>query len=121
MAPPRQGAIWLALGVALAFTAPPAAAQTAPNPLVGQWHLDEQYEVNPNDIESEDGSPDSSGGGRDLIGCDGCIFLQPGGRFGNHQPASANKPLNTGTGIRPQRVTLIAWVRRSSFPGGETV
>ena len=58
----------------------------------------------------------------DLVGCNACIFLQPGrAASGIISRPRSNKPLNTATGIRPQRVTLIAWVRRNTFPANDEV
>ena len=105
----------LALALLLAL-ATPAAAQTAPNPLVGQWHLDEDF-PRTGEPESNRYTPDSSGGGRDFDFGSCCQSFLSGGRFGGYMAEGpSDQPLVTGPGSEHPRVTLIAWVRTDTFP-----
>ncbi len=86
-----------------------------PDPLVGQWHLDDTYRTDPSDPYSRVATPDSSGGGRDFETFNGGLDLASPGRFGNYYSESNTSPLVTGPGADHPRVTLIAWARADSF------
>ncbi len=104
----------LALVLCLAALAAPAAAQQPANPLVGEWHLDGDQRVDPNDNESPRFTPDSSPSGRDIVyGQGGAAYSFPG-RFDGF--LSSDNPLTAGVLSNYQRVTVIAWIRASSFP-----
>jgi hypothetical protein len=112
------------LGVVLAalavWLAAPGAAHGAGN-LVGQWHMDER-ESQPN--EGPDFTPDSSGNGAHLQTCNGCMSIEPGGRFANQLGPGNNGTVRTADSepqLRPQRVTLLAWVRFSSTVGDSRI
>ena len=92
--------------------AAPASA-SADNPLVGEWHFDSVQHV---DTPSEDVTPDSSGSGNDLTTCFMCAQLADGGKFSKYLSESNNSVLQTQTGIEPQRVTLLAWMKKSGNP-----
>jgi Concanavalin A-like lectin/glucanases superfamily/Thrombospondin type 3 repeat len=99
--------------VAVAGTGP----TTDPH-LAGQWHLDV---ANQHDVPSYDITPDSSGNGNDLTSCYVCIAISgSGGRFGGYLNDTNVFPL-VGGGIRPQEVTLLAWIRRNGPPSKDEV
>ena len=90
------------------MAAPSARAQSQPaNPLVGEWHMDQNVGPNENGAVA---TPDSSGLAGDL-GCfgSGCATFPAGGRFGGY--ASNNSIPLVGQGVRPSQVTLLAWIR----------
>lgn len=104
----RLATFLLTIAVCLLVSAGPALADA---PLVGQWHMD--------GTNAPDQTPDSSGAANDLVTCQNCLHLLPNGRFGNFLDNSGN-PVSTANGLRPQRVTLMTWVRtsgNSSFAG----
>jgi len=134
MWPNRTLAYLLGTVLALLVLSSPAAA--AP-PLVGQWHFDDTYST---PAEGPSGTPDSSGVGPDLFACNGCITLDDSGRFDNHlggiTPDCSEPPCfgtqNRSTlraedesgnldGIRPARVTLLAWIRSLGTPANDQV
>jgi hypothetical protein len=110
-------------GTALWLAAAPAQAATPP--LLGQWHFDQLNDTGPS------GTPDSSGQGHDLLGNP---VLDAGGKFASYYAETEFPPCNeppcpgptnglplTASGIRPSRVTLMAWVRRDGTPFSDEV
>ncbi len=98
----------------LAVFAVPAVAQADhAGPLGGQWHLDGSFPSG-----GGMGTADSSGHGLDATSPTG-VNLAGDGRFGG-----SISPLNVGVLqppasplLQPQRLTLLAWVKRSGSPG----
>lgn len=103
----------------LACLAAAPAASAGPDPLLGQWHMDQMDHVNA-DGPTPTTTPDSSAGGRTLTSsCSSqipCRDLALDGRFGGAYAMTNTPDMETASGIRPTRVTLIAWVRRFSPP-----
>lgn len=94
--------------------AAPASAQAAPA-LLGQWSLDGSYEDGPSDA-----TPDSAGGALDLKAPLGSVHLgKAGARFGNGGTLATNQtPMQvTSPSLAPAKVTLLAWIKQSGFPG----
>ncbi|MDQ3648130.1 MAG: LamG domain-containing protein [Actinomycetota bacterium] len=109
---------------ALALGLPAPALADHAGPLGAQWHLDQAASVPVGSEAAVGTTPDSSGHGltarTDVTASDPVtpIDLADGGRFGralgevNSRPIFAESPL-----LRPQRITLLGWVRRSGSPG----
>ena len=106
----RIGPLGLVL-VAMATLAPGDAPAGHNGPLAAQWHLDQ--------ITPADTTPDSSGHG--LTGATNEV--EPtAGRFGTGlllDSADASVRVPASTTLEPAAVTVVAWVRDPSPPGGD--
>lgn len=95
----------------------PAATADHAGPLAGQWHLDSDF---PGEGNNEV-TPDSSGHGLDAATSNGTLIdIAAGGRFGNYLSETHRgtlRPPATSPLLQPQRLTVLAWVRRSGNPG----
>src|SRR4051794_12159051 len=99
---------WLLCVMAALTVGAPAAHA---DPLVGQWHLDEQ---------TANSTPDSSGHGADVAASAPSTLVA--GRFGSafDLGGAAGRILRTAApvpALQPARVTLLAWVKHSGYPG----
>ena len=123
--PPRFGGRWYTVGrvrgmrlpllacvAALALPAPALADHAGP--LGVQYHLDSSFDV-PGPGGGNQATADSSGHGLDA-GRAGPIAVGTDGRFGNHLLSSHTGVIQPGVNsiFEPQRLTLIAWVRRAA-------
>lgn len=97
----------------LAAGGPVSSAQAAP-PLVAQYGFDGAFEDGANSV-----TPDASGNGLALRGPAGAIRVGTPPRFGNGAllPSNVTTLQVTSPLFSPSQVTLLAWIKRSGFPG----
>ena len=105
--------LFAALLVSWAFPAPAPASHAGP--LAAQWHFDAE---GPSSNE-QDLTLDSSGHGLDAITGNLSLKIGDGGRFGRHLSDTNSQILSPDPSaeLRPQRLTLLAWVRHMGPPG----
>src|SRR5262245_17782244 len=107
----RQVILVAALAAAAVLACTPAARADHVGPLAGQWQLDSKLALG----GGAEGTPDSSGHGL-TASAPGGIALSAGGRFGSAVTGSGVLTAGPSTPLRPERVTLIAWIRQNGQP-----
>jgi hypothetical protein len=91
-----------------------SVAQAAGPALLGQWHMDSVVGDTP------PATPDSAGGGHDLLACPACgMTTSADGKFSRYYDEANTIAAKTVGGLgKPQQVTLLAWIRRSGGVAG---
>ena len=112
--PPLAARLATAVVLACAAMGFGAAGVQAAPPLVAQYGFDGAFEDGANSV-----TPDGSGNGLALRGPAGAIRVGTPPRFGNGAllPSNVTTLQVTSPLFSPSQVTLLAWIKRSGFPG----